>query len=77
MFSLGSRRNLVSRIFRAAVAALPSGNGVIAATVMCVAMPVTVSADGIVTLFAGRSFEGQLSERVATYGVSLANGFAL
>ena len=73
MFSLGSRRNLVSRIFRAAVAALPSGNGVIAATVMCVAMPVTVSADGIGTLFAGRSFEGQLSERVATYGVSLAN----
>ena len=73
MFSLGSRRNLVSRIFRAAVAALPSGNGVIAATIMCVAMPVTVSADGIVTLFAGRSFEGQLSERVATYGVSLAN----
>ena len=43
MFSLGSRRNLVSRIFRAAVAALPSGNGVIAATVMCVAMPVRKS----------------------------------
>jgi len=73
MFFLGSRRNLLNRVIRAAVAALPSGNGVIIASIMCVATPVTVSADGIVTLFAGRSFEGQLSERVATYGVSLAN----
>lgn len=84
MFCVGSRGNLFHRVIavvllkcwrvtRAAVAALPLATGLITATIMCVAMPVTLSADGIVTLFAGRSFEGQLSERVATYGVSLAN----
>jgi len=84
MFCVGSRGNLFHRVIavillkcwrvtRAAVAALPLGTGLVTATIMCVAMPVTLSADGIVTLFAGRSFEGQLSERVATYGVSLAN----
>ncbi len=73
MFFLGSRGNLLNRVTRAGVAALPSAKGVIIVSIMCVITPVTVSADGIVTLFAGRSFEGQLSERVATYGVSLAN----
>tara|TARA_B100001123_G_scaffold312889_1_gene349970 strand:+ start:698 stop:1303 length:606 start_codon:yes stop_codon:yes gene_type:complete len=73
MLFLGSRDNLLNRVTRTGVVALPSVKGVIIASILFVATPVTVSADGIVTLFAGRSFEGKLSERVATYGVSLAN----
>ena len=84
MLSIGSRDNLFNglvaviflkcwRVSRVAMAVLPPRSGLMAATIMCLATPVTLSADGIVTLFAGRSFEGQLSERVATYGVSLAN----
>ena len=83
MLSIGSRDNLFNglvaviflkcwRVSRVAMAVLPPRSGLMAATIMCLATPVTLSADGIVTLFAGRSFEGQLSERVATYGSQTA-----
>lgn len=84
LLSVGSRGNLFNRLIavillkcwrvtRVAMAVSPPRSGLMAATILCIATPVTLSADGVVTLFAGRSFEGQLSERVATYGVSLAN----
>ena len=84
MLSVGSRGNLFNRltavillkcwrVTRVAMAVLPPRSSLMAATILCIATPVALSADGFVTLFAGRSFEGQLSERVATYGVSLAN----
>ena len=44
----------------------------LALTVIVLAAPATARADGIFTPFAGVSFGGDQTERVATYGASLA-----